>query len=401
MTKQTYDNVNLMDSPVKPPMKRTGGKQRELDIILPYVPKMPIKRYIEPFFGSGAVWLAMSKTVESHVNDKSDKLMLVWHMLQSKNEEFYAMINRFDTAWEQLRALSESSYDDFMAFVNGTQGKREGPNTPNDPVPLNPEQRLIRFIFPYYHNLKLENFGAMTFADCIMDSITLKANKVKNYLEKETLTYEEIMGFFETALKAGFYTYIRYLMNINHGTEAQKAAIWLFVNEYAYGNMSRYNKDGLFNVPYGGKSYNTKLLGAKVEKYGLLPDVTAKFSNTHLYNLDFIEFLESFEEVSPLNDNDFIFLDPPYDSAFSDYDGIEFGESDHKRLAEYLAGCKANFMLVIKYTPFILSLYENKGFNVLAYDTRYTWDIKGRNEGNKKVNHLMITNYYIAPELKE
>lgn len=48
--------------------------------------------------------------------------------------------------------------------------------------------------------------------------------------------------------------------------------------------------------------------------------VISYFKHTLIYNLDFEEFLNLFN----LNKNDFIFLDPPYDSEFSTYDNNSF-----------------------------------------------------------------------------
>jgi len=47
---------------------------------------------------------------------------------------------------------------------------------------------------------------------------------------------------------------------------------------------------------------------------------------TDIYNLDFEKFLS---EIKP-TENDFIFLDPPYDTNFSDYSGMSFGLNEQK-----------------------------------------------------------------------
>ncbi len=49
-----------------------------------------------------------------------------------------------------------------------------------------------------------------------------------------------------------------------------------------------------------------------------------------------------------------MFLDPPYDSEFSDYAGMSFTSDDQVRLANYLYNTKAKFMLVIKKTRSLL-----------------------------------------------
>jgi DNA adenine methylase len=78
--------------------------------------------------------------------------------------------------------------------------------------------------------------------------------------------------------------------------------------------MFRYNAKGEFNIPYGGMSYNDKNFVAKVNS--MFSKETAKaFQGTQIYNLDFADFLT---KIVPSED-DFMFLDPPYDTDFSDY----------------------------------------------------------------------------------
>ena len=90
--------------------------------------------------------------------------------------------------------------------------------------------------------------------------------------------------------------------------------------------------------------------------------------------------------------NDFIFLDPPYDSEFSTYAKNEFDKSDQTRLANYLLKeCKAKWMMVIKNTEFILKLYSDKKLSVKSFEKKYLVSFMNRND--KDVQHLMITNY--------
>ena len=49
-------------------------------------------------------------------------------------------------------------------------------------------------------------------------------------------------------------------------------------------------------------------------------------------------------------------------------------------------------MLVIKYTPFIYSLYEDKkGISIKSFDKKYVVSFMNRND--KSAEHLIITNY--------
>jgi DNA adenine methylase len=104
--------------------------------------------------------------------------------------------------------------------------------------------------------------------------------------------------------------------------------------------------------------------------------------------MDFEAFLLNY----PPQPNDFIFLDPPYDSDFSTYAQNEFDMKDQQRLANYLLNqCKAKFMLVIKNTEAIFTLYNQKGLKISAFDKKYLVSFQDRN--NRETEHLIITNY--------
>ena len=157
---------------------------------------------------------------------------------------------------------------------------------------------------------------------------------------------------------------------------------------YCYSGMFRYNKNGEFNVPYGGIGYNNNYLDNKLSYYKS-SKLHEKFINTTFYNLDFEKFLDNYE----LNENDFLFLDPPYDTEFSTYAKNEFDREDQKRLSKYLINnVRAKWMLVIKSTDIILDLYSNKNLVIDAVDKKYNVSFMDRNI--KDVTHLIIRNYH-------
>lgn len=58
-------------------------------------------------------------------------------------------------------------------------------------------------------------------------------------------------------------------------------------------------------------------------------EIDTLFSNTDIHCSDFENF---FKDIK-LTEKDFVFLDPPYDTDFSDYDGKDFTKNDQERLA--------------------------------------------------------------------
>lgn len=208
------------------------------------------------------------------------------------------------------------------------------------------------------------------------------------------LTEEELLELscesIETSIHQGFYFTIRDMYNdwlvnkINDYTLYEKYAQWYYIREFCFGGMFRFGKDGKFNIPYGGNAYNGKLWGDKIKN--LLSEETKQiFSNVNINVCDFETALSrKFEE------NDFIFLDPPYDSTFSEYDNNSFTREDHKRLHDMLKNVKCKWLMIIGETDFINQLYED--FPKIEYEKTYMYQARGTYD-NKKTKHLIIKNY--------
>ena len=112
-----------------------------------------------------------------------------------------------------------------------------------------------------------------------------------------------------------------------------------------------------------------------------------RLRNTTWRCADFELFLR---EAAP-DRSDFVFIDPPYDSDFSEYDNLPFAGSDQERLRRVLEGLLASVMIVIKDTPRIRRLYQSDRWRVAETDKTYMWTIKSRND--RDATHLIITNY--------
>ena len=101
-----------------------------------------------------------------------------------------------------------------------------------------------------------------------------------------------------------------------------------YLRKTCYRGMLRYNKKGKFNIPYGRyKTY--KFEEIKNEKYYNL------LSNTEIFNKSFEYVFENYND-----ENNFMFLDPPYDSEFTDYGYCSFGKKEHEKLFECFKNTK-------------------------------------------------------------
>jgi len=199
----------------------------------------------------------------------------------------------------------------------------------------------------------------------------------------------DLLDNVEGAVRSAFYMAIRARYNrvrLSGTWNELRLAGFFFLREFTYAAMFRFNSRGEFNVPYGGVTYNRKSLTDKVNVL-FTPEMLARLQNTTWRCTDFGQFLA---EAVP-GPTDFLFIDPPYDSDFSDYDNMHFGSRDQERLQQTLEGLSANVMVVIKDTPMIRRLYRSDRWRIESADKTYMWTIKSRND--REASHLTITNY--------
>ncbi|NLT95925.1 MAG: DNA adenine methylase [Clostridia bacterium] len=370
---------------LSPFLKWAGGKEQELVHILPNIPQ-DFHRYLEPFVGGGAVYFAINKE-NMVINDKSRELINLYRMIKEGNQEFFCKIEGIYHNWKVLENIVDRHADLVISKYKDYSCDKITKSELDDFILEFILHHVDEFngVLSTSFNLAIDNFIKE-----IKKNLISKTGRMKKIeAEKGKLPDSDIVDNFETAFKSAYYMHFRYLYN--HIKELKISlpfamAIFYFIREYCYASMFRYNKSGKFNVPYGGISYNRKDFAKKIE-YLKSPKLQEYLRKTEIYNLDFEEF---FEKVK-VNKNDFIFLDPPYDTEFSDYVGLSFTSLDQKRLAGYLYQTEAKFLLVIKNTELIRELYFDKGFNVKAFDKKYLVSFQNRND--KTAEHLLITNY--------
>lgn len=371
------------ETSLKPLIKWPGGKEKELSFIFPNAPAK-INNYYEPFVGGGAVFMAFNAD-NFFINDRSNELINLYKFISKKDATFYKWANGIELAWKNTLAYANSVDLTalFISFRNNEIDVKKVKEKIKDFVREN--RKIILNNLPDYFTMNKEVFTSELTAN-----LTRKLQRMKKLeLEKWLLPNEDVKANIETAFMSALYMYFR---NLYNNKEIQKnkelyTAIFLFIRNYTYSGMFRYNAAGEFNVPYGGTSYNSKTLYNKFNYYQS-EKVLTKFAHTKIENLDFEDFFKN----NPPQENDFVFLDPPYDSEFSTYAQNSFTKEDQARLANYLCNeCKAKWMMVIKATPYILSLYENKGLNIKQFDKTYNVSFMNRND--KKAEHLIIMNY--------
>lgn len=370
-----------------PILKWAGGKEQELKYIVPNLPEK-FKNYYEPFVGGGAVYTALQAD-KYFVNDKSEELISLYRsIINSDRTLFFKALDEIIHNWDLLTLVVKKN-DVFFVETYKKYSSNKIEETKLKDI-------LFEFILKHADQFNgmfssMFNFNIENFIKEIKINLIRKIKRMKQ-LEKEKylLPDNDILDNIETALKSAFYMHFRHIYNNTEKykiNSAFKSAIFLFIRNFAYSGMFRYNSKGDFNVPYGGIAYNNKNFSKKVE-YLKTKELKSLLDNTVIENLDFEDF---FKQHTPEN-NDFVFLDPPYDSEFSTYAKNEFTKKDQIRLANYLIKkCKGKWMMIIKNTDFIFKLYKNKGLNIQSFDKKYLVSFMNRND--KNVEHLLITNY--------
>lgn len=366
-------------------IKWPGGKARELDQIKDLIPGK-FNRYVEPFFGGGAMYFDLMPK-RAAINDISTSLMDFYRLVKDQDALLRELLLCYNDSFQNLYIVCEENSDDLMAIFSKLQNCEL-----TDAALLDAVKHFVcgirdRIVQGFGGRLLLSeeaflfNLEKMA-ADKLSRTV---ANHAKKPFSEEDLRENLITGFM-----SGYYMYFRGVYNdialgrVGDISDAYKAANFYFIREYCYGSMFRYNAKGEFNIPYGGMSYNRKDMRAKID-HMFKADVARLLGRTDIYSMDF----ESFFDAIVLDEGDFMFLDPPYDTEFSDYEGKTFNRRDQERLAEALKNTRAKFILVIKNTDFIYGLYH-QDFSIFTFDKQYTYNVRSRNE--RASEHLIITN---------
>ena len=174
------------------------------------------------------------------------------------------------------------------------------------------------------------------------------------------------------------YYKVRDEMEINNALDSAKR--FYYQRKTSFRGMLRYNRNGKFNIPFG--RYKSINYNALINK-----DYETLLGKTEILNKDFTCLFENYND-----ENNFMFLDPPYDSEFTDYGYCQFGKNEQMKLAELFKNTKNKCLIVIGKTPFIEELYN--GYIVAEYDKKYKFKLYNNRIGDEiNTTHLIIKNY--------
>ena len=142
------------------------------------------------------------------------------------------------------------------------------------------------------------------------------------------------------------------LLKDGGATSAEAAALFYYLNRTGYNGLCRFNSQGGFNVPFG--SYANIRYKRDFSAY------TSAFTGWQFTTLDF--------EKIPVEEDDFIYADPPYDVEFTQYSKGGFGWEEQQRAAVWLSKHKGPVVLSNQATDRIVKLYRSLGFTLKFLD---------------------------------
>jgi DNA adenine methylase len=138
------------------------------------------------------------------------------------------------------------------------------------------------------------------------------------------------------------------LIRENKADTEEAASLFYYLNRTCYNGLCRFNSKGEFNVPFG-----------RYKKLIYKTDFTEYVSPFAQWDFTCVDF-----EKIPLQHDDFIYADPPYDVQFTSYSKENFDWDDQVRLARWLARHPGPVILSNQATDRIRQLYKDLGYTI-------------------------------------
>jgi DNA adenine methylase len=129
---------------------------------------------------------------------------------------------------------------------------------------------------------------------------------------------------------------------------AEAAQYFYYLNRTCFNGLCRFNQSGEFNVPFGQHKSITYL---------------RDFSGFQAVFKNWVFTCNDLDEL-PIEPEDFIYADPPYDVEFTTYSAGGFSWEDQVRTAERLAAHSGPVVLSNQATTRIIKLYKKLGFKI-------------------------------------
>ncbi|MBX3180332.1 MAG: Dam family site-specific DNA-(adenine-N6)-methyltransferase [Candidatus Hydrogenedentes bacterium] len=131
--------------------------------------------------------------------------------------------------------------------------------------------------------------------------------------------------------------------------DPEAAMLFYYLNRHGFNGLCRFNRRGDFNVPFG--RYRRTRCATRFEAH------RQQLASWRFQSRDFARLR--------LRPSDFVYADPPYDDAFTQYGAESFSWDDQVRLAHWLARHPGPVVLSNHDTDRVRTLYQDLGFRIV------------------------------------
>ena len=218
--------------------------------------------------------------------------------------------------------------------------------------------------------------------DCLLNDINPMLINLYKVIQSENYSHvqnriNELKTFDHDALEPVYYAARDTINNpINHSDIIQ-AIDYIVVRQLCFSGMERYNKDGKFNVPFG--HYQKMGCNLSPEHHRFLSDKAV------------IKSEDAIDIINECNEDDWIFLDPPYLERLG-YTTGDGGDDLHTRLVEAMKTTKAKWLFIHSDCDFYRDNLSE--FDIQTKAFRYAQNFgKGKDHSGAKVDHIYVKNY--------
>lgn len=218
------------------------------------------------------------------------------------------------------------------------------------------------------------NYELMTTYNVIKHDITPLIKELKDMIKQHN-----------TNNAKDFYMTVREqeILNLN---DIEIAARFLYLNKTGFNGLYRVNSQGKFNVPFNKKDM--------IKNSTVFSETDLRNLNKYFNENNIIILNEDFNEaLKKVKENDFVFIDSPYDEAYTSYQKGGFHEKEHKELAERLIELDkkgVKWIVTNHNTKLIQFLYNQFDFYEIPVNRFINSDAQKRSNAT---NEVLILNY--------
>lgn len=143
------------------------------------------------------------------------------------------------------------------------------------------------------------------------NELELTLKRIDAIIKKYSLSMSSIKGyeFYGCESASGLGAYNRpYFINLRNDFNNRKRKddtyyyMFYVLIVYSFNNQIRFNSKGEFNLPVGKRDFNSKMKNKLTNFVKRIKEIKCEFSNINFFDID----------LEKLDNNDFIYADPPY-----------------------------------------------------------------------------------------